>query len=92
MYAEDANLFINYRCTEKIFALAQQELQNVASWLSANKLSLNTHKTKYIWFDSNRKKINNNKNRSLYFQKKPMEQVTNILFLGLHLLKQNKLF
>ena len=69
----------------KSFSLAQQELHNVAYWLSANKLSLNTDKTKYILFDSNRKKINNNKRQSLYFKKKSIEQVKNILFLGLHL-------
>ena len=73
----------------KNFSLAQQELQNVANWLSANKLSLNTDKTKYryILFDSNHKQINNNKHQFLYFKKKPIEQVKNILFLGLRLNK-----
>ena len=71
--------------SRKIFFASQQELHNVANWLSANKLSLNTDKTKYILFDSNREKINNNKHQSLYFKKKPVEQVKNILFLGLHL-------
>ena len=71
--------------SRKSFSLAQQELHNVANWLSANKLSLNTNKTKDILFDSNRKKINNNKHQSLYFKKKPIEQVKNILFLRLHL-------
>ena len=85
MYADDTNLFISNKCPEKFFSLAQQELHNVANWLSANKLSLNTDKTKYILFDSNREKINNNKHQSLYFKKKPVEQVKNILFLGLHL-------
>ena len=85
MYADDTNLFISNKCPEKVFSLAQQELHNVAYWLSANKLSLNTNKTKYILFDSNRKKINNNKRQSLYFKKKSMEQVKNMLFLGLHL-------
>ena len=79
------NLFISNKCPEKVFSLAQQELHNVANWLSANKLSLNTDKTKYILFDSNHKKINNTKHQSLYLKKKPIEQVKNILFLGLHL-------
>ena len=79
------NLFISNKCPEKNFLQAQQELQNVANWLSANKLSLNTDKTKYILLNSNRKKINNNKHQSLYFKKKPIDQVKNILFLGLHL-------
>ena len=85
MYADDTNLFISNKCPEKVFSLAQQELHNVANWLSANKLSLNTDKTKHILFDSNRKKINNNKHQSLYFKKKSIEQVKNRLFLGLHL-------
>ena len=85
MYADDTNLFTSNKCPEKSYSLAQQELQNVANWLLANKLSLNTNKTKYILFDSNHKKINNNKHQSLYFKRKPIEQVKNILFLGLHL-------
>ena len=85
MYADDTNLFISNKCPEKVFLLAQQELHNVKNWLSANKLSLNTNKTKNILFESNHKKINNNKHQSLYFKKKPIEQVKNILFLGLHL-------
>ena len=48
MYADDTNLFISYTRPEKVFSLAQQELHNVANWLLANKLSLNTDKTKYI--------------------------------------------
>ena len=48
MYADDTNLFISYTRPEKVFSLAQQELHNAANWLLANKLSLNTDKTKYI--------------------------------------------
>ena len=47
MYADDTNLFISNKCPEKNFSLVQQELQNVANWLSANKLLLNTDKSKY---------------------------------------------
>ena len=54
MYADDTNLFISNKCPEKIFSLAQQELQDKANWLPANKLLLNTDKTKYryILFNS----------------------------------------
>ena len=57
--------------------LNKQELNNVALWMSANKLSLNIDKTKYILFDSNPKRLSNC-SQALYFSNKPLEQVHDV--------------
>ena len=48
--AEDTNLFYSHRNHEILNQIANQELCKVADWLRANKLSLNTSKTRFIIF------------------------------------------
>ena len=52
MYADDTNVFIKEKNINTLYAQAQNELINIAKWLSANKLTLNIYKTKYIMFTS----------------------------------------
>jgi len=53
MYADDTNIFIQHKDIKNVFRYAQHEMNSVADWLTANKLTLNIDKTKYILFGSN---------------------------------------
>ena len=58
-----------------------QELNNVLTWLSANKLSLNVKKTHFMVFKTKKKKALNNK--SITIDGKEIEKVKFTKFLGL---------
>ena len=50
MFADDTNLFFSNHDIKTLFQIVNQELRNIHEWFNANKLSLNTGKTKYIFF------------------------------------------
>ena len=57
------------------------ELENVNSWLKANKLTVNLKKTRYIMF--HRTRIKNNTNKEIYFCNEKIERLNNIKFVGI---------
>ena len=61
------------------------ELRKIASWLSANKLSLNIKKTHFIIFTCKSRGKKPNQNVSVKINGQPIEQVKNTKFLGLHI-------
>ena len=83
MYADDTNVFIKEKNINTLYARAQNELINIAKWLSANKLTLNINKTKYIMFTSRKKRIPVNDSLKLCFYKNPIKRVESIPFLGI---------
>ena len=50
MFADDTNIFISGRFLEDLTCIANNELNKISSWFSANLLSLNIKKTNYILF------------------------------------------
>ena len=56
-------------------------MNEITDWLNANKLSINTEKTKFILFRSKNKKVNSSINISI--NNNNIRQVTNITFLGI---------
>ena len=58
----------------------QDEINKIADWITSNKLSLNTAKTKFILFRSSNKKLKHNITISINEQ--PIKQVKNTTFLG----------
>ena len=50
MFADDTNLFFNHVSYTELYKKANEELYQVNSWLTANKLTLNIEKTKVITF------------------------------------------
>ena len=48
MIAGDINLFFNSDSYSKLYEKMNEQLQTVYFWLPANKLALNTKKSKYI--------------------------------------------
>ena len=46
----DTNLFYSQQNINTVFNTAKEELEKINKWFEANKLSLNTEKTKYAFF------------------------------------------
>ena len=56
MFADDTNLFLSDKDINVLFTKMNKELEKVSTWFKANKLSLNTLKTKYSLFHQANKK------------------------------------
>ena len=52
-FADDTTAFISGPILKNIFYIANQEINKINQWLSANKLHLNIDKTKYMLFSPN---------------------------------------
>lgn len=83
LYADDTALMISSQSYQEAESLANQELRNTVSWFKANKLELNTKKTKFIVFASNRKAQPGL--CSLNLGETTIEQVTTHKYLGITL-------
>ena len=55
MYADDTTLFCDINNIQNLKITLNAELRNITDWLAANKLSLNTSKTKFMVFHSDKK-------------------------------------
>ena len=81
MFADDTNLFFNHVSYTELFKKANEELHQVDSWLTANKLTLNIEKTKVITF-----KTPNSPpvppNLEIKLNGNALDKVTSIRFLG----------
>ena len=58
MFADDTNLFYSHHDIKTLFSTVNAELQKIADWFKANRLSLNIKKTKYTFFHKNSVKDN----------------------------------
>ena len=57
-YLYDTNLFYSYDNVKELFRTMNAELSHLKDWFCANKLSLNTDKTKYLVFNKAKSKGN----------------------------------
>jgi len=57
LFADDKKLFYDHTNVDILYNTLNQELINITSWLSCNKLSLNVKKTNFIIFKTKRKKL-----------------------------------
>jgi len=82
MFADDTNIFFSSDSYEILYNLANIDLENVNSWLIANKLSLNVNETKHILF-----RIPNSKpppdKLKLLIRSELIDWVGTVKFLGL---------
>ena len=84
MFANDANLFSPHGNIKDLFNNVNLELNKIAVWFKANKLSLNEGKTKYTFFHKFRQKDNIPlKLLMLVINGKVIERTTSIKFLGI---------
>ena len=85
LFADDTTIFHYNKNIHEVFRVIKTELPKVQEWLNANKLSLNTIKTKYMLFH----KQNMADDLSLRLPKihvnnAEIEEVTSFKFLGVY--------
>ena len=80
LFADDTNLFFSHKNLFTLQETMNRELSKIASWLSANKLSLNVKKTHFIIFKSRGKK--SNQHVSIKINNQEIEQVKYTKFFG----------
>ena len=83
-FADDTNIIIAHSNYSTLVKIGNEELKNLNDWLIANKLILNSQKTKVIIFRSRGKTLPVS-NEILHIAGNPVEIVKNTIFLGLHL-------
>ena len=83
MFADDTTLSLASNNINELFTRMNEELGHISIWLKANKLSLNTDKTKYILFHKTRQSDNLPlKLPDLTINSSKIEQCSSIKFLG----------
>ena len=61
LFADDTTFQVSDTDPDKLFEIANSELQKASVWFTANKLTLNVKKTKFMLFSEKECKIGNNK-------------------------------
>ena len=82
MFADDTSLLISGKDPVMLQNIINQELDKVANWLYANKLSLNIEKTNFIIFKSRNKHIDYD-NLNIMLKQTPIHRVNETKFLGI---------
>ena len=82
MFADDTSVFISNSNLTTMYQRANEDLNSIYNWLSANKLSINFTKTKCVMFRTLRSKPPPS-NLSLSVHGKKIERVSEINFLGI---------
>ena len=54
LFADDLNLFLSGKCSERLMEQMNNEMMKIIDWLNINKLSLNLKKTHFIIFRKRR--------------------------------------
>ena len=83
LFADDTNLFFSCKNINELIDTVNGELDKLAEWFRANKLSLNISKTNYILFGFKHGK--QNMCRDILIDGKSIEQVTHTTFLGVYI-------
>ena len=83
MFADDTTIISTKKNLPELFISINEELMNIDAWLIANKLSVNIKKTNYILFQT----IGSHcpENLTVRLRNVPIQKVSSIKFLGLHL-------
>ena len=84
MFADDINLFCSGKHIKTLFQTANIELEKIAIWFQANKLSLNESKTKFTLFHKSWDKDNLSlKLQILKINNFEIKRTTSVKFLGI---------
>ena len=79
LFADDTNLFISGRDSQKLYEAANIDLNVIAEWLKVNRLSLNVKKTHYMVFSNTKVKSDN---IELKIEGETISEVSKTKFLG----------
>ena len=80
LFADDTNIFFSHKDPQYVIDSLNNELEKLSDWFQANKLSLNTEKTKFMVFKPRQKKFY--LDIKLFINNKCIEQVKETVFLG----------
>jgi hypothetical protein len=81
LFADDTNILFSHTCLKQLNEIIQIEMNKITDWLNANKLSINTQKTKFILFTSKNKKLKDD--IKILINNESIKQVKNTTFLGI---------
>ena len=81
LFADDTNILHSHTCLKTLNEIIQIEMNKITDWLNANKLSINTVKTKFVLFRTKNKKINYD--LKILINNENIKQVKNTTFLGI---------
>ena len=84
LFADDTNIFLSDMNLDRLMSIANCELALMENWFTANKLSLNLSKTKFIIFCSSKKQCAK-KQVKLKLNDVEIEQVCSVKFLGVNI-------
>ena len=82
-FADDTNITFSHKSLKKINKFINHGLSVLVQWLRANRISLNTNKTKFILFRTKNKKITKNPNLRISGQK--IDTLKQTKYLGIYL-------
>ena len=83
LFADDTSVFLEHSDLDILTSHLNDQLQNVSTWLKANKLSINVKKTKLMIFRPRQKMLPIN--RQIVIENNILEQVDNTKFLGVYI-------
>ena len=87
LFADDTNIFLSHKSAESLYEIMNNELNKVAIWFTANRLTLNVDKSNFILFKSLGKGRQLELN-SLTIAGKAINQVPSARFLGVQVDQQ----
>ncbi len=82
MYADDTAIFYMAKDADDLRLSIQYDLQSISYWMSENRLSLNTSKTKFMMLGS-KAKLNNVPRFTVSLNGDPIENVESFKYLGM---------
>jgi len=80
LYADDSNIFIQGKKLSHMVSLLNSEMEKIADWVKANKLSLNLNKTFFMIFKTRKRNVNMSDDVRIMNHK--VVRVFDIKFLG----------
>ena len=80
-FADDTNILYRHKSLRKINQRINFDLKNIAEWLRANRIALNTNKTEIVLFRSPRKTATRKMNFRISWQK--IEPKSSAKYLGI---------
>ena len=82
-FADDTNIFITGKKIQSVYSKTNLELKNIGEWMTANKLTVNSAKTKYLLFTPRKSNYSvSNTSFEVHFRNNTIEKVSSIRFLG----------
>ena len=83
LLTDPRNIFITGKNIQSVYSKTNLELKNIDEWMTANKLTVNSAKTKYLLFTPRKSNCSiSNTSFEVYFRNNTIEKVSSIRFLG----------